>query len=51
MTEEEAHDMLTSLERDNVVSFPKGTIEIAEDDELCSKYVFTLTLEDFDEPA
>ena len=34
MTEEEAHDMLTSLERDNVVSFPKGTMEFAEDDEL-----------------
>lgn len=49
MTEEEAHEMLTSLERDNVVEFPKGTI--AEDDELCSKYVFTLTLEDFDDPA
>lgn len=51
MTEEEAHQMLTSLERDNVVQFPMGRMEIAEDDELCSKYVFTLTLEDFDDPA
>ena len=51
LTEEEAQEMLTSLERDNVVNFPKGTVEIAEDDELCSKYVFTLTLEDFDDPA
>ena len=31
MTEEEAHEMLTSLERDNVVDFPKGTVEFAED--------------------
>ena len=51
MTEEEAREMLTSLERDNIVDFPKGTVEFAEDDELCSKYVFTLTLEDFDDPA
>jgi len=51
MTEEEAHEMLTSLERDNVVDFPKGTVEFAEDDELCSKYVFTLTLDEFDDPA
>ena len=51
MSEDEAVELLTSLKRDNVVSFPKGTIEIDEDDELCSKYVFTLTLDEFDDPA
>lgn len=51
MTEDEAHEMLTSLERDNVVQFPKGTIEFSEDDEWCSKYVFTLEVYEPDDSA
>jgi len=54
MSEDEAIDLLKSLRRDNVVKFPEPRSEDQEyeDDESCSKAVFTFTAEvDLDDPA
>lgn len=61
MTEDEAIDLLKSLDRNNVVQFPVPRSEdeeeltedwLTEEDEACSKAVFTFTADfELDDPA
>jgi hypothetical protein len=49
-------EILLGVERENILKFPEPRsdkeVEIADDDEACSKSVFTFTAEfDLDEPA
>lgn len=45
-------EILLGVERENVLKFPEPRSEIVDDDEACSKSVFTFTAEfDLDEPA
>jgi hypothetical protein len=45
-------EILLGVERENILKFPEPRSEIADDDEACSKAVFSFTAEfDLDDPA